>query len=104
MNESDSVYPDTMLICDACGEEIVFGDVACALVRGRSGVGPKSGQPMVVDDASVEYPVANLHPGCVAEFSLKTDESQNLSDETIGELQEALIGEALCAACGVNLD
>jgi hypothetical protein len=40
----------------------------------------------------------------VAEFSLRTDDSQNLSDETMSELQEALIGEALCAACGVNLE
>lgn len=82
---------ETMLICDGCGEEICLGEEAINIFKGRSGFGPKSGQPMVVESGYSDYENANLHTYCVAKFAREKIYEQQLDDSLT------------CAGCDAKL-
>lgn len=80
------------LVCDMCGEDIEFEEEAVEIFIGKAGYGPKSRQPMVVDNSNIDNPQANLHPWCVAKFARQCINDDQLDDERY------------CASCEVRLE
>lgn len=81
--------------CDFCGDIIQMGEEAIEILHGKMGVGPKSGQPMVVEAPMYKdpSPIAKLHPWCGRGFL-----SSFVFDET--DMEEEPM---FCAGCDAKI-
>lgn len=92
MDGLDEVYQEDNLICDYCGDVIDNEHPAIHLYLGKAGRGPKSGQPMVVEDKYVEYPSQNVHRLCIVDIA------KAIAEEDGQELEEIF-----CAGCEAKI-
>lgn len=93
--------------CEECGEEILPEERCANVFIGKAGVGPKSGQPMVVDseemrDMGISH--GDVHLRCLQDYAWKmeafVDHHDGVEDAPDPEADDSVC----CIHCGVLID
>lgn len=87
--------PARFLVCSHCRCPIEYGEQCMEFLPGLSGVGEKSGRPVVVDGENLDHEHAVLHIGCIYDYVFCVEESLAYQDED---------DVKYCAACSSKLD